>query len=202
LQVTTFLLIRHATNDWVGNALAGDLPGVHLNEEGREQARELSHRLSRIKIAAVYSSPLERAIETAEPLANLLGSPVERRPRLIEIGLGQWIGRKVSDLESEPLWRRYNSFRSGTRPPGGELMTEVQTRLIDEMEELRSIHRNDTVALVSHGDVIRSGVALYAGLPIDNMLHIEISPASVSVIELGDSGARVVTVNHTRWFSV
>jgi probable phosphomutase (TIGR03848 family) len=195
--MTTFLLIRHATNPWVGWALAGHRPGVHLDDEGRAQAQRLVARLRDVRIDAVYSSPLERAMETAEPLASARGLAIQQRARLIEIGLGEWTGREIASLESEAHWKRFNTFRSSTRIPGGELMTEVQTRIVDEMEELRQHHRDATVALVSHGDVIKCAVTFYAGSPLDFMHRFEISPASVSVIKLADWGAQVFAVNDT-----
>jgi probable phosphomutase (TIGR03848 family) len=199
--MTTFLLIRHATNPWVGRALAGHNPGVHLNDEGRAQAQMLTHRLRDIHLDALYSSPLERAIETAEPVAAARSLPVHHRPRLIEISLGEWTGCDFAALEDNPHWKRFNSFRSSTRIPGGELMTEVQTRIVDEMEELRQVHPGGTVALFSHADVIKCAVTFYAGAPLDMMNRFEISPASVSIIKLADWGAQVHTVNDTGTFA-
>jgi probable phosphomutase (TIGR03848 family) len=195
--MTTFLLIRHAMNPYVGRALAGHKPGVHLDEQGRAQAQELSHRLRDTRIDALYSSPLERALETAEPLAIARGLTVHHRPRLIEIGLGEWTGHEFAEIDDQPHWRRFNSFRSSTRIPGGELMTEVQTRIVDEMEELRRHHPDGAVALFSHADVIKCAVMFYAGAPIDFMHRFEISPASVSIIKLADWGAQLHTVNDT-----
>jgi probable phosphomutase (TIGR03848 family) len=198
--MTTFLLIRHATNDWVGKSLAGDTRDVHLNAEGREQAVRLAERLRGVRIDRICSSPLERAMETAEPLASERRLEVHARTRLTEIGLGQWNGREIAGLEDDALWRRFNAFRSSTRPPGGELMTEVQSRLADEMEELRQSHADGAIALFSHADVIKCAVAFYAGIPIDLMHRLEIGPASVTVITLAESGARLLTVNDTGMF--
>jgi probable phosphoglycerate mutase len=198
--MTTFLLIRHATNDWVGNSLAGDTPGVHLNALGREQAIRLAQRLRNLPIAAIYSSPLDRAVETANALASALVLEIQVRRRLTEIGVGRWAGRQISSLDEDEHWQRFNTFRSGTRPPGGELMTEVQSRMADEMAELRHKHPGGTVALFSHADVIKCAVAFYAGIPIDLMHRIEISPASVTVINLFDAGAQLITVNDTGTF--
>jgi probable phosphomutase (TIGR03848 family) len=195
--MTTFLLIRHANNSWVGRALAGDTPGVHLNEEGAAQGLELVERLREVRIDALYSSPLERALETAQALASSRGLTVQSRARLTEVGLGEWTGREFANLDMDPRWRRFNSFRSSTRAPGGELMTEVQTRIVDEMEELRLSHPEGTVALFSHADVIRCAVAFYAGAPLDLMHRFEISPASVSIIRLAEWGAELHAVNDT-----
>ena len=196
--MTTFYLLRHATNPWVGHALAGRLPGVHLNAEGREQAADLPRRFEGVPIHAIYSSPLDRTLETAEPLARARDLPVTPRPALIEIGTGSWEGNELAALEADPVWKRYNSFRSSTRGRGrGELMTEVATRMTDEMEELRARHTGESVVLVSHGDVIKTAVAHYAGVPIDLMQRLEISPVSVSIVQLADWGPRLLAVNDT-----
>jgi probable phosphoglycerate mutase len=105
--MTTYLLIRHGATAWVDKALAGDTPGVHLCDEGRPQAICLADRLCRIPIAAIYSSPLERAIETAEPLAARLALEISTHPRLTEIGFGHWSGKQLSKLEGDPLWARF-----------------------------------------------------------------------------------------------
>lgn len=198
--MTTFFWVRHGTNDWVGRALAGDLEGVHLNAQGKQEAERLALRLASVPFAAIYSSPLDRTVETAQPLAGRTGLPVLRRPRLIEVGSGEWRGREFQELHGDPRWQRYNRFRSGTRGPGGELMSEIATRVVDEMEELRALHGGETVALFSHADVIKVAVAHYAGIPFDLMLRLEISPVSVSVIELHEDGPRILAVNATGAF--
>ena len=192
---TTFLLIRHGDTDWVGRAFAGRMAGVHLNEAGRLQAAALPDRLARARIGAIYSSPLERALETAGPLAERLRLPVERRERLTEIGVGEWTGQEFAALDAHPLWQRFNRLRSSTRPPGGELMTEVQTRLTLELEELREFHPGECVALVSHADTIRFAIAHYAGIPIDLAHRLEIRPASVSVLAIDETGASILRLN-------
>jgi probable phosphoglycerate mutase len=196
--LTTFYLVRHATNPWVGHALAGDRPGLHLDDAGRRQAEELADRFEPVPIDAIYSSPLERAVETIQPLADRRALPIQRRPRLIEVGANAWVGRRFEDLESDDVWKRYNAFRSSTRAlGGGELMTEIATRIVDELEELRERHPGGRCVLVSHGDVIKVAVAHYSGVPIDLMQRIEISPASASVIRLGQRGVHILAVNDT-----
>jgi probable phosphomutase (TIGR03848 family) len=192
---TTFLLIRHGDNDYVGRAFAGRMPGVHLNDAGRAQAVALADRLQHAGIRAIYSSPLDRATETVAPLADRLHLPVTVRERLIEIGTGDWTGAVFAELDSDPLWRRFNQFRSSTHAPGGELMTEVQTRMTLEMEELRRHHAGETIALVSHADVIRFTVAHYAGIPVDLAHRLDIRPASVSIVALDQQGATIVRLN-------
>jgi probable phosphomutase (TIGR03848 family) len=194
--MTRFLLIRHATNDIVNKRLAGRMGGVHLNEEGRAQAEKLAALLRNLPITAIYSSPLERAMETAEPLAQALHLRTIPYEGFLEIDLGQWTNCAFEDLAQQPLFQRFNTFRSCTRIPGGELMPEAQTRIIAGLEKLCSQHRDETVAVVSHSDMIKAAIAHYAGIHLDLFQRIEISPASVSIIEVYDETARILLLNH------
>jgi probable phosphoglycerate mutase len=193
--VSTFYLIRHAENDWVGKRIAGWLPEVHLNEQGRAQAEVLAERLARSGIGAIYSSPLERAVETAAPLARRLGLEVQTSDAIGEVHFGDWTGCDLAALEADPRWRWFNTFRSGARIPGGELMIETQTRFVAELERLRDREPGGTVAVVSHGDPIKAALAHYAGIQLDLFHRLEISPASVSVVVLEEWGPRLLRIN-------
>lgn len=192
--MTTFLLIRHATCDHVGQSLAGRAPGVSLNEAGREEARALAARLSGTTIEAVYTSPLERARETAEALCEQRGLVPCVAPETIEIDFGEWTGRRFGDLETDARWKAFNTARGSTRIPDGEMAHEVQARIVSWLERTRHEHRG-TVAVVSHSDVIRLAVAYYLGIPLDLMLRFEIGPASVSLLDLEDWGPRIRGLN-------
>jgi probable phosphomutase (TIGR03848 family) len=195
--MTTFWLIRHAETDAIGRFLAGRMAGVHLNPAGRLQAERLVSRLERTAVDAIYSSPLERALETAEPLARERGLAIQPCEAANELDLGEWTGKSFKELEARAEWHRFNTVRSLTRIPGGELMLDVQARIVSELDCLRHRHPSHNVAVVSHGDVIKGAVAHYAGIPLDLFHRIEISPASVSVIEVDDHGPRILRVNHT-----
>ena len=195
--MTTFLLIRHGETDAIDKSIMGSIPGWHLNASGKQQVAKLAERLAGVPIRAVYSSPLERAIETAEPIArkhNLTAEPVQD---LGEVGFGEWEGMTIAQLDSREEWKRFNAFRSATRPPGGELMIEVQTRMVRRFDCLRKRHAGETAAVVSHGDPLRLALAYYLGIPADMLMRFEIKPASVSVLEIHDWGARVACLNHT-----
>lgn len=195
--MTRFLLIRHATNDTVGKILAGRMAGVSLNSEGKEQAQTLAQRLGHLPISAIYSSPLERALETAAPLAGVLHLEPNICDHFLELNTGDWTSRTYEEVKKEPAFRHFNTFRSGTRIPGGELMLEAQTRFITGLQKLCREHPNETVAIVSHADPIKAAVAYLAGVPLDLFQRIEIGPASVSVIEIYDETARILLVNDT-----
>lgn len=193
--MTTFLLIRHGSTELVGKALAGRLPAVSLDANGHNQAQELARKLGDMKITAVYSSPLLRAVETAEPLAARVGTQLQIREALTEIDFGSWQGKTLAQLEGNEHWNRFNTLRSATCAPDGEMMLEVQARVARELTALSEIHPDQTIAVFSHADVIKAILMLYMGIPLDFHLRLEISPASVSVLELGNWGARVVAMN-------
>ena len=193
--MATFYLIRHASNDFLGKAIAGWTPGVNLNSQGREQAARLAWKLLGRGITKLYSSPLERAMETAAPIARELGLTVEVRDALGEIRFGEWTGKRFEELDRDLRWPLYNRYRSGTRPPGGELMLEAQVRIVHELDILQARHSEETVAVVSHADTIRAALVHYAGIPIDLYGRIEIAPASFSILELHNWGPRILGVN-------
>jgi probable phosphomutase (TIGR03848 family) len=195
--MTTFLLIRHAAHSLGGEVIAGRSPGVHLSDEGHRQARDLAERLTRLGITAIYSSPLDRTRETAQPLADRLGLAVHVREELNEIDFGDWTLQSIDELRARPIWSPWNEYRSGTRIPGGELMLETQLRIVREMDRLRGEHPDACIACFSHGDVIKAAVAHALGVPLDLFRRIEIALASVSVIAVGDYGPWVLGVNHT-----
>jgi probable phosphomutase (TIGR03848 family) len=195
--VTTFLLVRHATCDPVGRSIAGRLPGIPLNAEGREQAARLALRLRDLALDAIYSSPIQRARETADAIAEGRDVEVRLADELVELDFAEWSGRTLAELDDDPQWRRFNQLRSITRASSGESMLSVQSRAVALLERLRVEHPRGRVALVSHGDVIRGLVAHLAGIPLDLFQRLEIDPASVSVIDVGDQHVALRCINHT-----
>lgn len=197
IAMMNLLLIRHAVNDWVGERLAGWTPGVHLNNEGRAQAAALAQRLETVPLAAVYSSPLERTLETAHPLAQAHGLTVQVREGLGEAQYGDWTGRALKELKDEALWPVIQVYPGGARFPGGESMRETQARIVAELDAIRDAHPGQTVAVVSHSDPIKMAVAHYTGLALDLFQRIAISPASVTAFAFAQYGPRLIFLNVT-----
>jgi probable phosphoglycerate mutase len=194
--VTTFYLIRHAANDFLKRgAIAGWQPGVHLNEQGRREADRLAESLASAGITHLYSSPLERALQTTAPLAASLGLEVQTCDAIGEVQFGEWTGKSFGEIQADPRWRVWNESRSTARIPGGETMLEIQARFVGFMGRLSTELPEGTVALFSHGDPIRAALLYYLGMPLDFVHRIEVSPASVSILKLAESGARVVCIN-------
>lgn len=193
--MTTFFLIRHGANDLMKDTIAGRQAGVHLNQEGRRQAEQLAERLEHAGIGKIFSSPLERATETGEPLAKRLGLSVQIEEQLNEIDFGDWTGARLADLDALEHWKQWNVFRSGVRPPKGETMYEVQLRVISLMTRLHREFPHQKIVLLSHGDPIRAALLYWLGMPLDLVHRLEISPGSTSTVVLEQWGATVRSLN-------
>jgi len=192
------LLIRHGENDYVKkHRLPGRKPGIHLNKKGRAQAKTLAKELSQAPIKAIYSSPLERTIETAEPIAKALGLKIIPRKGLIETDVGEWQGRKVKDLSRLKIWWQVQFNPSRFRFPGGERIEDAQHRFVKCIEELCKQHDpEDVIICVSHSDPIKIVVAYYLGLPLDLYQRLTVSPASITALQIGDFGSRLLMLNY------
>jgi probable phosphoglycerate mutase len=194
---TTFHLIRHGEHDQVDRTLCGRMPGVVLNATGKEQARAAGRRLAQVQPLRILSSPLERARGTADIIGETTGCPVEDVPALHEIDCGEWTGKSFEDLREDPRWNDWNEARSVTRPPGGEMMLEVQARVVSYLESLRRLYARGRLVLVSHSDVIKAAILFHIGMPLDLFSRIEIAPGSISTLIVGNWGAKLVSLNET-----
>jgi probable phosphoglycerate mutase len=195
--MTDFFFIRHGANETVGHRIAGRQPGISLNGEGRAQARAVAEHISKAGIARIYSSPMERTLETAQIIGSHLGLSVQTSEDLNEVDFGKWTGSTFGALDQEPHWKSFNRLRSMTRVPGGELMLQTQTRMVSALEMLREQHPDERIAIVSHGDPIRSALIYYAGIPMDFIQRIRVDLASVSVLRLTTDGPVLLCVNQT-----
>jgi len=194
--MTQLLLIRHAVNDVMkAKKLAGWMPNVHLNDEGRSQAEAIVERLQGTPIQAIYASPLERTVETAQPLAQARGLEIQSREGLGEVRYGDWTGQSLEELSKLDAWKIVQMYPSGMRFPGGEAIREMQARIVGELEAIAADHPRDIVAVFSHADVIKAALAHYLGVHLDLFQRIVINPTSVSVIGLSPYGPRVLRVN-------
>jgi probable phosphoglycerate mutase len=192
---TTIFLVRHAAHERVDRILCGRMPGVSLGETGWAQAAQVAKRLSREQLAGIYSSPMERARETAEPIAAAANASLTIAPGLDEIDMGEWTGRSFAELDPDPRWNAWNAERASGEVPGGERMQAVQDRAMTELENLRCRHPGGRVAAVSHADVIKAAICRVLGLSLDRYHAFEIEPASISSLVLWHGGAKVLHLN-------
>lgn len=197
--MTIILLIRHAENDYLKRGrLAGRQPGVHLNEVGRAQAEALAQELAQAPLKAVYSSPLERALETAVPIARAFGLEVIPRPGLNEVDFGAWQKKTLKQLRRRKLWHIVQSAPSQAQFPQGETFRAAQDRIVTELMELSSQYKaKDLIACITHSDIIKLAVAYFLGLPLDFFQRMVIFPASITTLSLHPNGARLIHLNHT-----
>jgi probable phosphoglycerate mutase len=192
------LLVRHGVTGTTGKVLPGRAPGLHLADQGREQARIAAERIAALpRVDAVYSSPLERARETAAPISAARGLKTRIERGLLECDFGTWTGKRLATLAKLPEWQLVQRSPSTFRFPDGESFTEMQTRMVSTLDELRARHPGGTIVCVSHADTIKAAVAHAMGTHIDLFQRIVISPASVTAIVWTPGGPIVLAVNST-----
>ena len=198
-KTTLVLLVRHGQTSTTGITLPGRAPGLHLADAGREEATDVAGRIARLpRVAAVYSSPLERAQETATLIAAACGLAVTVEPGLLECDFGDWTGLALKDLRRRAEWKVVQRYPSGFRFPGGESFTEVQARMTGTLGRLVAAHPGHTLVAVSHADPIKVAVAHALGTHLDLFQRIAVFPASVTAIAYGPAGPTVLAVNATR----
>jgi probable phosphoglycerate mutase len=195
--VTTLFLIRHALTAVTGKTLYGRTPGVSLDDRGREQAERLAERFAGIRLSAIYSSPLDRCVETVQPLAATQGLTLEIREGLIEMDAGTWTNRPLAQLRRTRRWRQVQEEPSRFSFPDGEGFADAQARALTEVHAIAARHPRGRLAVGSHGDIIRMLVAHFAGAHLDLFQRTMSDPASVSVVHLGDGAPRILLVNDT-----
>lgn len=194
---TTLVLVRHAVTPQTGPLLSGRAPGIDLSDLGNEQARATALRLSEVPLAAIYASPIERTRQTAEHIAVHHRLTVQLLDGVIEADYGEWTGGKIEDLAKTDLWKTVQRTPSRARFPNGESIAEMQTRTVDALEGVVSMHPGKTVVVVSHADPIKAVIAHFTGVHLDLFQRITVSPASVTVFTLSPHGATLVKCNDT-----
>ena len=192
------LLIRHGENDYVKEQRhPGRKSGIHLNKKGRAQAKAIAEKLKSAPIIAVYSSPLERTMETAKPIAKALDLAVIPRHGLIETDIGDWQGKKTKKLRRLKAWPELQLNPSRFRFPGGERIEDAQHRFVEEIEFLAKKHDpRDMLVCVSHADPIKLVVTYYIGLPLDMYQRLNVFPASITALSIGEFGSQLLVMNY------
>jgi broad specificity phosphatase PhoE len=193
--MTTICLVRHGEADEVGVRLQARRPAVHLTRKGRAQARSLGLQLRNCDVTSIFTSPLERASETADEIGAQVDVAPIVLPGINEVEFGEWTGRLFAELNSLQEWRLFNSARADASPPGGESMRQVQSRAIEALWPAVNPKGRGTVVAVTHADVIRAVLAWWLPMSLDEIWRIEIGLASVTGIELAGQWPRVILVN-------
>jgi probable phosphomutase (TIGR03848 family) len=193
---TVVLLVRHGLTPTTGVKLPGRARGLHLSDEGRRQAAAAAGRIAKIsKIVAIYSSPLERARETAGVIAKARNMAVRIERGLLEIDIGRWTGLAIKDAAARPEWKAIQQHPSGFRFEGGESFTEMQARVTGAILRIVARHSGRIIVAVSHADPIKAAVAHAIGTPLDLFQRIMIGTASISALAYSPSSSSALTVN-------
>ena len=193
--MTVFYLVRHGVTSHTGHKLSGWMPDIHLTDAGRRQAEAAAESLSKAPFKAVYASPITRCAETARIIASRHRLRVRTRDDLGEVEYGSWTNKSLKVVARTKLWSKVQRWPAGARFPEGESFVEVQTRAVEAIEDLRTKHRKDQICVVSHGDVIRLLAAHYMGIHLDLFQRIVVSPGSITVLSVGDSGPGMFALN-------
>ncbi len=193
------LLVRHGRTPTTGTVLPGRAPGLHLSDVGRAQAEAAAERIAALAKppVAVYASPLERAVETAKPIASRLGLRVRVDKGLLECDFGEWTGKSLRLLARRREWRTVQLLPASFRFPGGESFVEMQMRMVDTIDRLAERHGGATYVAVSHADPITGAVAATAGVPLDLFQRLVVSPCSVTALLRNENANHVLCVNTT-----
>lgn len=196
---TILVVVRHGKTPTTGKVLPGRAPGLSLSEEGRAEAQRTAERLFQAYPTPdfIYTSPLERARETAEPYGSMAKVPLIEHAGLLECDFGDWTGRELSELSKLPEWKTVQSAPSRFRFPNGESFPEMAGRISSFLEEISTVHAGKVIVSYSHADPIKALISDVMGLHLDLLQRVVIHTAAVSVIGIVSHQPYVVTVNST-----
>jgi probable phosphoglycerate mutase len=193
------ILIRHGETDWNrARRIQGGNSDTQLSQRGRQQVESLALRLQPEKIDAIYSSPLQRAQDTAQAIARYHRLPVEIEPSLKEIDVGELEGMSIAGVgKLSELLVNYKQGDELPRLPGGESLTEVQQRVWSTTRRLVDKHREGVLVVVSHYFSVLTAVCSVLNLPLSEINRLRINPSSISVITFDEQDARLILFNDT-----
>ena len=180
--MTTFIVLRHAQSTANERGLlAGQLPGIHLSATGVDESEAIKETLAKVTIDRVISSPLERCLQTIEPLVAAKNMKIATDDRLIEMNYGKWSGKKLSFLSVRPLWRKIQSSPSDVTFPDGESFSNMALRVGSLLEELHRKYPKESLLLVTHGDICKFIATYFLKLPLNDLQKFLVKPASLSI---------------------
>lgn len=197
---TTVFLIRHGVTAWHAEKRVLGQRDVPLSPEGVAQAEATASLLAGVKLAELLTSPLQRAIQTAEIIGQTTGIEVARDPRLIDFKLGKWTGLTYEEVNGSEEYQRFLHDPGSERIPGGESLEDIRRRSVGAVDQaLRDSPTGDAVAIVTHAGVIRVLLVHFMGSPLANYHRVRVSPGSVSILSFANDRElpRVLAVNLT-----
>lgn len=189
------ILVRHGqTDDNVSGKISGQGPAP-LNARGKEQIQAAAEVIACLGITHIFSSPLVRARQTADILAQRLQIEVEEVSDLREVEYGDWEGKHFQEVRGHPVAQQVFHDPIQAVFPNGESLPDVQRRGVQAIESVHRAHPQGVVVLVSHGDVIRTALAHYLAMPFNAYRRINLDNGALSVLELFQDWVHVKAIN-------
>jgi len=197
--LTKLLIIRHGRTEWNRVERFRGRADIPLDEVGRKQAEATASRIAEWQLNTVYSSPLRRAMETAEALARPAGLEVKKLPDIIDIDYGQWQGLSPEEAEAKDaeLYRKWLSSPHQVKFPGGESLAEVGDRAVSALGRLFAEHNKEAIALVSHKVVCQVMVLSLLGLELSNFWDVTQDVCAVNYFEVRGGIPAALLINDT-----
>jgi broad specificity phosphatase PhoE len=196
---TRLILVRHGETEWNRVERFRGRIDIELNETGRRQARAVAQRLSGWQIGAIYSSPLKRALQTAQPIAEAFSLAVAILEGMTDVDYGMWAGLSAEEARAQypEVYETWVHTPLLTRFPQGESLQQVQDRAWSALEKISSAHEGETVLLVSHVVVNRVLICAALGLVGDAFWRIGQDNAAINVLHGANGRYRVLLLNDT-----
>ena len=191
-------LVRHAQSKWNRQKKIQGQKDPHLSPYGREEAKRLAKRFKGLKFAAVYTSTLARAYETAEVILGKRRK-ITCDEGLKEMGLGKWEGKTVAEVNKAygEAFTRWASRPSRVQVPGGEDFKDFVARVRQTLRAIEKRHPTGNVLVVCHGGVVSTYATILLNLPPDDIWCLSVKNASLTIVDVQPSGYRLVTFNDT-----
>lgn len=197
--MTRFILIRHGQTRWNRAEKYRGRAHLALNKIGRKQAEAIALSIKGLPIAAIYTSPLKRAVETANTMSKHTGVPVQILGGLIDIDYGGWQGISPEEAvkRDSELYTKWIEHPHEVRFPDGESLGDVRARAVASVAGLASKHNNETVVLVSHKVVGQVLICALLGLDDSHFWQIEQDVGAMSIFEMRDAATTIILLNDT-----
>jgi len=198
---TKVYLVRHGVTDWHAARRVLGQRDISLNAEGLQQGEALAAALAEVPIGEVLSSPLQRAVQTAEILARRYQIDVARDPRLLDFRVGRWEGMAYDEVAASPEYQRFLVDPMSAQIPGGEDLGQIRDRAVAAVEQaLADAPAGESLAMVTHAGIVRVLLAHYLGMNLTNYHRLSVAPGSVSVLSFeSDSHRNLPRVLAVNW---
>ena len=197
--MTRFILIRHGQTGWNKQERFRGWVDIDLDETGRRQAQAAARRVSPWGVSAIYSSPLKRALATAQALADIAGLGVNAIDGITDMHFGVWQGMSIAEVkDSYPdQFDQWCNRPDALEIPDGETLEDVRIRSVAAIEELATSHEGQTIAVFTHRVVCKVLLCHLLGLDNSHFWQIEQDTTAINVFELEQGKPTVHLINDT-----